>query len=203
MKDYRTASRLAFDRQAAQYDTAAYGRHARALYPLLLKRLAQHSWSRLLDLGCGTGALLSQITARWPQAHYAGLDLSPKMAETARTTLGSRADILLGDAQQLPFDTASFDIVLCNDSFHHYPQPEQVLQEVHRVLKKGGLFLLGDATAPAIIRLPLNLLLPLGQSGDVHLYSAKELKQLLSDVFHAVESRRVSATSLLAWGISA
>ena len=67
----------------------------------------------------------------------------------------------------------------------------------------GGLFLLGDATAPAIIRLPLNLLLPLGQSGDVHLYSAKELKQLLSDVFHAVESRRVSATSLLAWGISA
>lgn len=52
MTDYKLASRRNFDRQAAQYDTASFGRHARALYPVLLAQLAQIPHRSVLDVGC-------------------------------------------------------------------------------------------------------------------------------------------------------
>ena len=83
MTDYKLASRRNFDRQAAQYDTASFGRHARALYPVLLAQLAQIPHRSVLDVGCGTGALLRQIKDRWPESQCAGVDLSPGMVESA------------------------------------------------------------------------------------------------------------------------
>ena len=59
--DKKQQSRAAFDQQAATYDTAIQGSHARALYPYLLQEIT-HAWGdRVLDLGCGTGALMAQV----------------------------------------------------------------------------------------------------------------------------------------------
>ena len=90
MTDYKLASRRNFDRQAAQYDTASFGRHARALYPVLLAQLAQIPHRSVLDVGCGTGALLRQIKDRWPESQCAGVDLSPGMVEIARSKLSQK-----------------------------------------------------------------------------------------------------------------
>ena len=194
-------SRRAFDCQAERYDDTSLGAHARQLHPLLIRQLGEIPHTSVLDVGCGTGALLDQLSRRWPEGRYTGVDLSPNMAETAQNKLGSRARILVGDAEALPLPDSQFQAVVCCDSFHHYPRPRAALREIYRVLEPGGVLLLADTTAPAGVRWALNLLLPLSRSGDVRLYSPKELTGLFSPMFHGAECRRVNATSLLGWGI--
>ncbi len=201
MRDYKQLSQESFDRQAPTYDTASYGAHARTLYPILLSQIGQIPHDSLLDVGCGTGALLWEILRRWPDTRCAGVDLSGEMTARARQRLESQAEILQGDAERLPFPSGHFSVAVCSDSFHHYPAPALALREIHRVLRPGGVFLLGDTTAPIPLRQLMNLLLPFGHGGDVRLYSPKELTALLSEVFHGVECRKISATSLLAWGL--
>ena len=79
-----------------------------------------------------------------------------------------------------------------------FPRTEE---EVARVLLPGGVFLLADTTAPGPFRQAIDLLLPYGRGGDVHLYGTEELRQLLSRYLQGAECRRADATSLLAWGI--
>lgn len=201
MTDYRGASQAAFDQQAATYDQAGYSRHAKKLYPFALAQLGQIPHEDILDLGCGTGELLSAMLGRWPDARCAGLDLSENMLAVAQGKLGDRVELVQGDAAELPYGAERFDVVLCSDSFHHYPEPERVFSEVRRTLKPGGVFLLGDTTAPWPVRGLLNLLLPFGGGGDVHLYDRREITELLSRHFRGVECRRVDATSFFAWGI--
>mgnify|MGYP005808342867 CR=1 FL=1 len=201
MKDYKTRSQHNFDRQAERYDASSFGVHARKLHPLLLRQLAQIPHERVLDVGCGTGALLEQISSRWPGGTYSGVDLSPRMAAAARAKLRERAHIVPGDAEALPFPDSEFQVVMCCDSFHHYPHPELALREMYRVLEPGGVLLLADTTAPTGARALINLLLPMGHGGDVRLYSTGELVALLSPLFHGVECHKVDHTSLLVWGI--
>ena len=101
----------------------------------------------LLDIGCGTGNLLSLISERY-DAEIAGVDLTPKMLNIARIKIGDKADLKLGDSEYLPFDNDKFDMVICTDSFHHYPHPENVLKEINRVLKPGGSVLIADPYTP-------------------------------------------------------
>ena len=76
-----------------------------------------------------------------------------------------------------------------------------MLAQFARVLQPGGILLLGECTAPAGVRAVTNLLLPLSREGDVRIYSARELEELLSTAFHGAECRRVSPTALVAWGV--
>lgn len=201
MTDLKEMSRRAFDRQAATYDMGPYSQHAKRLYPVLLAQLSQVPHTAVLDLGCGTGELLSSVLGRWPETDCAGVDLSAGMLDVARKKLGGRAELVEGDAARLPFAGSRFDAVVCNDSFHHYPDPEAVLAEVDRVLQPGGVFLVGDCTAPAGLRGIINLLFPYGHGGDVRLYSRGEMRTLLAGRFAGAECRKASATSYLAWGI--
>lgn len=201
MSNAKLLSQQHFDRQAASYDAASFSLHARRLYPIFLSQLCQLPHKNILDVGCGTGALLELILEHLPDAKCAGLDLSPNMVQRAQDKLGNRANILLGDSQSLPFSNESFDVVVCNDSFHHYSAPTAVLHEIYRVLRPGGVFLLGETTAPAPVRLASNLLLPFSHAGDVRLYSSQELIGLFSPIFHGTECKRVNATSLFGWGI--
>ncbi len=123
MNDCKTRSGRAFDRQAWTYDTARFGSHARGLYPVLLEQLAQIPHGSVLDVGCGTGELLREVGLRFPETTRTGLDLSANMLAVAREKLGGAVELVQGDAERLPFANRRFEVLLCNDSFHHYPNP--------------------------------------------------------------------------------
>ena len=110
----RSRSRAAFDAQATTYDAGMQGEHARRLYPHVLAEVRRavegDPAPRLLDLGCGTGALAALVLEGVPGARLSCVDLSPKMTEVARERLGDRADILLCDAERLPFRDGSKDL---------------------------------------------------------------------------------------------
>ena len=157
--------------------------------------------ARLLDLGCGTGALTAQVLEQDPRRQVTGLDLSEQMLAQARARLGDRVKLIQGDSEYLPFPDGSFDVVYCCDSFHHYPDPAAVLAEVGRVLVPGGVFLLGDIWLPLPGRLLMNPFLRWSREGDVKIYSRREILNLLGQVFHQATWRRAGGRAFVARGV--
>lgn len=129
-----------------------------------------------------------------------GLDLSEEMLSVARAKLQGRAALTVGDSERLPYPDSVFDVVYCNDSFHHYPAPEKVLGEVFRVLRPGGTFLLGDCWQPPVGRAIMNVYMRHSKTGDVKIYSRKELTALLAEYFHDVTWERAGLTACIALG---
>mgnify|MGYP002508526803 CR=1 FL=1 len=123
---------------------------------------------------------------------------SEKMLEIAQKKLENRATLILGDSEQLPFSDCFFDVVYCNDSFHHYPAPERVLSEIDRVLKPNGTFILCDCWQPTIGRAIMNFYMKYSKEGDVKIYSESEICKLLSRHFSNVTWERVGNTARIA-----
>ena len=105
---------------------------------------------RVLDVGCGAGHTALACAPR--AALVVALDLTLAMLETARSLAAERGlDNLRferGDAADLPFADASFDLVTSRLCAHHYAAPARSVLEAARVLRPGGAFLLVDSVAP-------------------------------------------------------
>lgn len=110
----------------------------------------------MLDVGCGTGTLLS-LMAREPEAELlVGLDYAEEMVRRAgeKFATGEHAQKLhaiRGDAERLPFRDATFDIVTCCNSFHHYPHQAEAIRGFRRVLRPGGMLILIDGFRDNVI----------------------------------------------------
>ncbi len=200
MNDQKEKSKAAFNQQAATYDTDMKGQHARSLYPILLDRLSHISYHSALDLGCGTGEMMKQILQTDNCKELYGIDLSEEMLAVAKSKLPDQVKLLLGDSESLPFPDNFFDVVYCNDSFHHYPAPRNVLSEVQRVLKPGGTFLMGDCWQPYIGRVIINFYMRHSKEGDVKIYSETEMVSMLSEYFHDVSWERIGNTACISMG---
>ena len=138
-----------FGEQANAYLTSAV--HAQGKD---LQRLAQllepHADARLLDLGCGAGH--ASFTAAARVAQVVAYDLSAQMlavVEQAAAEKGlSNIQLQQGVAESLPFEDASFDLVISRYSAHHWHDVGQALREVKRVLKPGGRAIFMDVVSP-------------------------------------------------------
>lgn len=102
------------------------------------------SGKRVLDVGCGRGGTVALLADRYG-AVPTGVDLSPEaIAFCRRTHRHPDVTFEVGDAEHLPFDAATFDIVTNVESSHTYPNLRAFYAEVARVLKTGGWFLYTD-----------------------------------------------------------
>ena len=133
-----SARRPDWDRLAAAYDwQLPLERPAlRALLGLLDVREDE----RLLDAGTGTGALLRELARQGQPRQAVGLDRSATMLARARPLLPPGWELVRGDAERMPFDDASFDVVAAAYLLHilDADQRARVLGELHRVLKPSG-----------------------------------------------------------------
>ena len=111
----------------------------------LLEAIADAKIDRVLDVGCGMGQMLYPFV-KFRQAVGVGLDAEPRACEVGREFYAAhvpfaRVTFIHGSAERLPFPTASFDVVNCGLALP-YMDNSRVLDEVARVLRPGGLFLL-------------------------------------------------------------
>ena len=105
--------------------------------------------ARILDVACGTGSALNQLALSHPAERYWGLDLSPYYLQHAGRRLGhvKNLSLVTENAECMPLADASFDVVTSVFLFHELPARarKNVLAEMRRVLKPGGLLVLEDA----------------------------------------------------------
>lgn len=173
-------SKNSFNQQAEKYDTSDYSKYPRECYPFVLNAINNIQFNKVLDLGCGTGVILKEISNKNSSVELFGLDLSENMIAKATQRLGTTANLSVGDAENLPYSDNTFDLICCVESFHHYPNPKKALLEINRVLKKGGIFLLCDTWTSSPIRHILNFFIRFSNDGDVHIYSENEINKLLA-----------------------
>ncbi|MGM3307650.1 class I SAM-dependent methyltransferase [Anabaena sp. WFMT] len=149
MNNIITNKKQLFDRWASSYDWTFPSFIYQAIHKRLLSKVELPANANVLDLGCGTGRLLDRLAGQFPELRGTGLDLSPQMLRVARQNNRHRPRLIYleGNAESLPFAEGQFDAVFNTISFLHYPQPEQVLNEITRVLSPGGRFYLVDITA--------------------------------------------------------
>jgi ubiquinone/menaquinone biosynthesis C-methylase UbiE len=127
-----------FDRAASTYDVAPFPFFT-PFGEALVEFAAIQSHERVLDVGCGAGAALAP--AARVAASAVGVELSPVMAERART-VAPAAEVRVGDASKLDFEDGSFDIVLSAFTVFFMPDPTAALTEWRRVLAPGGRIVL-------------------------------------------------------------
>jgi len=97
----------------------------------------------LLELGCGSGIMISLLMPRLGDT--IGVDHSPAMLSEARQNLSKfKVDLRLGNLEHLPLADGSVDIALCHMVLHHLQEPAKALSEAARVLKKSGKMIIID-----------------------------------------------------------
>lgn len=149
LSDPRLANVLYHDWQASRFDPAwtvnyddRYVQYARTRF---VRVAGTEGWpyERSLEVGCGTGSFSLSLHRAGVIRQPAVTDVSAGMIALARRNaagLGVEIDARVGDAEQLPFDDASFDLVVGHDVLHYVEDVEQALREAVRVLRPGGRF---------------------------------------------------------------
>jgi ubiquinone/menaquinone biosynthesis C-methylase UbiE len=145
---------------------------------------------RLLDCGCGPGALTIGFAALVHPGEVVGLDMDPRILDLARKRAAeSRVENVryeLGDVHALPYPDASFDAVWAQALLTHLPAPLAALREMRRVLRSGGLAAINDEDLSVAYMTPETPLMR----------EAAELTQRVRDLmggspFYAREQRRL------------
>ncbi|MGA3191038.1 MAG: class I SAM-dependent methyltransferase [Candidatus Bathyarchaeia archaeon] len=100
----------------------------------------------LLEVGVGSGRNAKPLLEKIRPC-LVGLDLTREMLNNARNKLlayKQHSDLILGDADHLPFAAEAFDGILCMSTMHYFEDQERTLEDYRRLLKEGGTFVYGD-----------------------------------------------------------
>jgi ubiquinone/menaquinone biosynthesis C-methylase UbiE len=136
-------------------DVAAYDRLSRrwldkVIYPAMLRALpGLPAGARLLDACTGPGRLALALVQGLPDARVTGIDLSGRMLDLARAHAaeskhGDRLFFACQDAAAMTFDDDTFDTAITYGALHHWSEPTRVFAELARVVRPGGVVLVGD-----------------------------------------------------------
>lgn len=102
----------------------------------------------LVDVGCGTGQLLSKITKKKPNFSFFGVNVSEKILTKAKRQMEAKGlknvKFKMGNVEDLPFEDNSIDFITSSLSLHHWISPISAFNEILRVLKNNGGLLIFD-----------------------------------------------------------
>ena len=149
-----------------------------------------------VDIGCGGGAAVSRMLEKCPQGKAYGVDFAPVAIKKARSVNSKAIDagrckILGGNAKLLPLIKESIDIATAFETIYYWPAFDECLTEVFRVLKPGGLFVIGNDT---------DGIDPEGEKwaklvGHMYIYTIEEITQYLTEAgFVNITSRHDEQT---------
>lgn len=166
-----------FDKLASRYDTSIEGWVSQRFYNLLMSQLFLAPGAKVLDVGCGTGALLQRMADRFRISGY-GIDSEENMIAEACKKLPDM-NIRLAKSEAMPFEERTFDALTVCMAFHHFADRGGFATEASRVLKAGGCLYIAEPCLPMPLRRVLNAILHcIGITG--RLYSQRGILRFFS-----------------------
>lgn len=111
--------------------------------PACLRTLRLPTQQRILEIGCGLGDALIWLAKECGPKRLAGIDISSQLLQKAEENLqisGTQAELYQEDVRNLPFEDASFDLVIDFGTCYHINRRVRALKEISRILAPGGIF---------------------------------------------------------------
>jgi len=103
---------------------------------------------KILDIGCGPGLLLFEIKKIFPEGKLIGVDSSEQMLEIAKEKVEQNnideLELMKGLAEDIPLPNDDIEVVVCLNCLHDFKDAQQTIEQVYRVLRSGGIFILKD-----------------------------------------------------------
>jgi 2-polyprenyl-3-methyl-5-hydroxy-6-metoxy-1,4-benzoquinol methylase len=163
-------------------DIRKFNAYHQARYELILKYAELGSEKKVLDVGCGDGALTYLLAKTG--AMVSGVDNDALGIDFAKAQIAKRDpkkelhyEVVLSQAETIPFPDASFDVVTLCEVIEHLEDPSIVLKEIRRVLKNGGCL---------VLTTPHRLTEVSSDHNHVHEFYPEELRSLLRMYFSDV-----------------
>jgi ubiquinone/menaquinone biosynthesis C-methylase UbiE len=183
-----------FDRWALTYDRSIL-QHVifRASHEMFIKEIKtiERDGLRVLDIGCGTGELAKKLTSRLNGAEVHGVDISKTMiAKASEKKMERPVRFKIGSADALPYKDNSFDVITCSHSFHHYPDKDKAVSEMHRVLKPGGHLMVIDGSRDVLLGRIIFDIVTMIEKHVYHLFHGEFRQIFRRNGFRAVMQRR-------------
>jgi len=168
---HKTKKDFTFSKRASAYDDGFEGRASQRFYRLLQREMDLKPGCSLIDVGCGTGMLLSRL-AQAAEFNGYGIDVEEAMASRAKQKC-PQMDIRCCRSEATPFEDGSFDALVACMAYHHFDDKPGFAREAARILKDGAVLYIADPRLAFPIRKALNgILRHVGVVGEF--YSVEE-----------------------------
>lgn len=169
-------SRTAYNKIAFTYDASREGQYTRFHIQELSHTVDLRAGDVVLDVACGNGTLLGKLSKK-VKINANGIDISENMILAAKRNYPDM-NFEVKPCCPLTWDDESIDAITVCCAFHHFENPQGFVKECKRVLKKNGAVYIADPDFGAVARILANTLwIPFCKSGDVRIYSKKELEK--------------------------
>jgi ubiquinone/menaquinone biosynthesis C-methylase UbiE len=188
-----------YARLAPQYERR-WSFYVRATSRETLARFRINPTDSVLDVGCGTGALLCQLSASYPQARLAGIDPSPEMLVIARARLPPGIELKQSWAEGIPYPDDAFHVVVSCNVLHYIREPLVALREMLRVLRPEGTLVITDWCDDYLACRICDWYLRHFDAAHFRTYPAQRLRDLLNTA-GATEVRIVCYKITWLWGL--
>ncbi|MFC4652530.1 class I SAM-dependent methyltransferase [Lactococcus nasutitermitis] len=187
--DYEQESADYYNQIAEKFDHTFDGFLSGFFKRFIVKHLELADAMSVLDIGCANGTLLSMLAER-AKIFGTGLDISEGMVQIARK-LHPDFTFQQGSAEVLPFQDATFDVLTCSASFHHFPNPSEFFAEAGRVLKSDGRLVIAEIYIPVVTRAYNWRIRRFNTEGDVKVYTPAELAELFAENGWRIVKRKI------------
>ncbi len=148
-------------------------------YDFALSHLDLRHATRVLEIGAGQGFGAAHLSRALPQAQVFSLDITTECLKPHRLEAGPHPPIFIqATAPALPLASSTMDAVFLVMTFHCLPEPQQVIHEVARVLKPGGVLILADVDGHHWMARPFEWVEHAFISPLTHAYTPEELETL-------------------------
>lgn len=188
--------------QIDYYDYGPYRHHLKKRKDYLLNILNRYNFKApyILDAGCGDGVNLRYLL-KIPNSTIWGVDYNFERLLKAQKliTNNEQALLILGDLLKQNFADNCFDIILCNHVLEHIEKDFDVLMNLQRMLKPGGLLILGTPNEGAFLwQFNYRVIQPkiMRITDHVHFYTARMLERLLKEAGFQIEEIK-----FMGWGV--
>ena len=139
MKNY---SESYWSKRAKKYDETSWVKNE-SFIENFLDMISDKSFSNILEVGIGTGAVANIMTSR--KGALTGIDISKEMIDQIKN---DKITPIVANAHDLPFEENTFELIYMRNVIHYLEKPEKVFSEIHRCLKPGGTYLFSQVVPP-------------------------------------------------------